>query len=401
MLRIGFITGPNPIPRFAPGPMQPIYLDHAATTPLRAEVLDAMIPVLQQRFGNPSSIHAFGRAARATLDDARARLAAVLGAEHGEIVFTRGGTEADNLAVLGRSLASAGAVVCSATEHRAVLAAAERAAEGGTPLHRIGVDAQGRVDPAALDALLPLRPSIVSVMWANNEVGTVQPIAALADRCRAAGVVFHSDAVQALGKLDVRVDRTPVDLLSVTAHKIGGPRGVGALFVRRGTTLIPLLSGGGQERGLRPGTEDVAGAVGLALAAELAVQERTAQMQRLGALRDRLEHALRAAVPDLVVNGVAAERLPTLSNVSVPGADSELLLPALDVAGLAVSSGSACSSGATRPSHVLTSMGLPAELAGPSIRFALGRDTTEAEVDVAISVFPEVVERVRSMVATF
>ena len=357
-----------------------------------------MLPFLEEQFGNPSSIHRWGRAARAVLEDARARLGAVIGASPAEVVFTRGGTEADNLAVLGRSRAARGqGVVCSAIEHRAVLAAAQAAEAEGAKLSLLPVDGAGRVHGDALTDALEARPAVVSVMWANNETGTIQPIADLAEGCRAAGTIMHTDAVQALGKLRVRVDEVPVDLLTVSAHKLGGPKGVGALFVRRGTELVPLVYGGGQERGIRPGTEDVAGAVGLAIAAELAEAERSAEMDRLGALRNRLEAELYRAVPELVVHGGAADRLPTVLNVSIPGADPEVLLPALDAQGIAVSSGSACSSGAVRPSHVLEAMGVRAEVAGPSVRMSLGRTTTADEIDYVLQEFPTVVERLRAL----
>ena len=237
--------------------------------------------------------------------------------------------------------------------------------------------------------------ALVSVMWANNEVGAVQPVERIAAMCAEAGVPFHSDAVQALGKLPVRVDAVAADLLAFSAHKLGGPRGAGVLFARRGTRLHPLLHGGGQERGLRPGTEDVAAATAFAVAAERAEAERAEVMARIAALRDRLEAGLRERVPGLIVNAAGAPRLPTISNVSVPGADPEMLLPALDMEGVAASSGSACNSGAVSASHVLTAMGLPAELAGPSVRFSLGRDTTDEDIDRALEVFPAVVARVR------
>ena len=375
----------------------PVYLDHAASAPPRPEVREAMLPYLGERFGNPSSIHAFGRALRAALEDARARLAAVLGASPGEIAFTHAGTEADNLAVIGRARAERGAAVaCSAVEHKAVLYAAKAAAAEGAPLRIIPVDGDGVVRLDALREALIERPAIVSVMWTNNEVGVLQPVDEVARLCAEAGAVFHSDAVQALGKVPVRVDRVPVGLLSFSAHKLGGPKGIGALYVRRGTRLEPLLHGGGQERGLRPGTEDVAAAVGFAVAAEVAEAEREREMARLGALRDRLEAGLRERIPELVVNGAGAPRLATISNVSVPGADPEALLMSLDLEGIAASSGSACSSGAVEPSHVLTAMGIAPEAAGPSVRFSLGRTTTEADIARVLEVFPAIVERVRA-----
>jgi cysteine desulfurase len=379
---------------------EPIYLDHGATTPVRAEVRDAMLPWLGECWGNASSVHRWGRQARAALEDARARLAAVIGARPSEIYFTRGGTEADNLAVLGCGRAAPGATIaCSAFEHRAVLSTAQAAERQGARLLLIPVTSDGLVETETLDGIVAERPCLVSVMWANNEVGTVQPIQAIAEKCRAAGVVFHTDAIQALGKLRVRVDETPVDVLSLSAHKLYGPKGVGAVYVRRGTAVEPLIHGGGQERGMRPGTEDVAGAVAFAVAAELAESEREAEMPRVGALRDRLEAGLRERVPGLVVNGVGAPRLPTVSNVSVPGADAEMLLMALDTAGIAVSSGSACSSGVVKASHVLTAMGLPPELAVPSVRFSLGRSTTAAQIEEVIRRVPAVFERLRPALA--
>lgn len=378
--------------------MNPIYLDHAATTPVREEVRDAMLPLLTERFGNPSSVHSWGREARAALEGARARLAAAIGAQPGEIVFTRGGTEADNLAVLGRSRREREApIVCSAIEHRAVLSSAAAAEAEGATLRLLPVTPAGVVDLEALEPLLAGNPSVVSAMWVNNEIGTVQPVREIAAACEKRGVAFHSDAIQALGKVPVRVDETPISLLSMSAHKIYGPKGTGALFVRKGTELAPLIHGGGQERKVRPGTEDVAGAVGFALAADLAVSEMEREALRLRTLRDRLEGALREGVPGLVVNGGDAERSPSILNVSVPGANSETLLLSMDMEGLAVSSGSACSSGAVRPSHVLTAMGLPEEVAGPSVRFSLGRGTTDAAIDRVISVFPRLMERLRAL----
>jgi cysteine desulfurase len=377
--------------------MKPIYLDYSATTPVRREVLDAMLPLYEEQFGNASSIHRWGREARAVLEQARARLAAVLGAAPSEIVFTRGGTEADNLAILGRARHLRGApVVCSAIEHKAVLASAEAARAEGNPLHLLPVSSGGIVDADALQPLLAASPSVVSVMWVNNEVGTVQPVQRLAEECAAAGVAFHTDAIQAFGKLSVRVDGIPAALVSVSAHKIGGPKGTGALFIRRGTKVEPLIHGGSHERGMRAGTEDVAGAVGLAVAAELASQEREVEMARLGALRDRLEAALREQVPELVVNGAGEARVPIILNVSVPGVNADALIPTLDLEGFAVSSGSACSSGAVTPSHVLTAMGVSDELAGPSVRFSLGHQTTSAEIERVIAVFPSLMARLRS-----
>jgi cysteine desulfurase len=378
--------------------VESIYLDYGATTPVRPEVREAMLPFLGGTFGNPSSIHRWGRDAKMKLEEARARIAGLIGAHPTEIVFTRGGTEADNLAILGRARKKRqGAVICSAIEHRAVLRAAQAAESEGSPLRLIPVDGDGVIHLNALDDALDGSVAVVSVMWANNEVGSVQPIAAVAERCAAAGAVFHTDAIQAFGKLEVRVDDLPIKLLSLSAHKIGGPKGVGALYIRKGVHVEPLIFGGGHERGIRAGTEDVAGAVGFSIAAELAVRDREVEMERLRGLRDRFEEALRARVPGLVVNAANAERLPTVLNVSVPGANSEMLLVMLDLEGIGASSGSACSSGGVTPSHVLTTMGLPADIASPSVRFSLGRETTAREIERVAELFPPLMERLRSM----
>jgi cysteine desulfurase len=378
--------------------MESIYLDYAATTPVRPEVREAMLPFLGATFGNPSSVHRWGREAKVKLEEARARIASLIGAHPTEIVFTRGGTEADNLAILGRSRKIPGsAVVCSSIEHRAVLMAARAAENEGSPLHLLPVDSDGVVAVDSLNGVLEPKPAVVSVMWANNEIGTIQPIHILSEKCAAAGVVFHSDAIQAFGKLPVDVRETPIKMLSLSAHKIGGPKGVGALYIRKGVHLQPLIFGGGHERGLRAGTEDVAGAVGFSVAADLALRDREEEMDRVRSLRDRLQTALTERVPDLIVNGGGAERLPTVLNVSVPGANTEVLLVMLDLEGIGASSGSACSSGGVTPSHVLTTMGLSADQAGPSVRLSLGRETTAKEIDAVIEKFPPLMERLRAM----
>jgi cysteine desulfurase len=378
-----------------------VYLDHAATTSLRPEVLDAMAPYFGERFGNPSSQHRWGRQARNALEQARERVAAALGAKRREIVFTGGGTEADNLAVLGRWRSECrapsqrgGAIVCSAIEHKAVGAAAQCAADEGAELIVLGVDDDGRVDLGAVDEALRVRPCVVSVMWANNEVGTIEPVGDIADRCNRAGIVFHTDAVQAFAKVRVRVDETLCGLLSLSAHKIGGPKGIGALYIREGVSVLPLVHGGGQERELRPGTENVAAAVGFAMAVELAAAEQQHEAERLLTLRQRLEQGLRAAVPELIVNGPAEGRLPNIVNVTVPGADQEGLLIGLDLEGVAASGASACQSGTIKPSHVLTAMGRIAP-GDAAVRLSLGHTTTADEVDFAISAFARVVEQLR------
>lgn len=380
----------------------PIYLDHAATTPVRPEVREAMAPYLSDVFGNASSVHRFGRAARAALESARERIAAVLGASPGEIYFVRGGTEGNNLALLGRARVAERAgrrpvVAYSAVEHKSVVGAAKEVAAGGGEAVEVAVTSSGLVDAESLDAALARRPEVLSVMWVNNEVGVIQDVAAVGARCRDAGVVFHTDGVQALGKVPVRLDAVPVDLATFTGHKIYGPKGLGVLFVRDGVALRPLLHGGGQERGLRPGTEDVALAAGLAEAIALAVQEQEAEAARLVALRRRLEARLRNAMPDVIIFGDGAPRAPHIVNAGVPGVDLEVLLAGLDLEGIAVSSGSACQSGAVEPSHVLRAMlGENAEVPA-SVRFSLGRSTTEEEIDAAVSAMVRVVERLRAL----
>jgi cysteine desulfurase len=371
-----------------------IYLDHAATSPVRPEARDAMAPFLADRFGNPSSTHALGRAARIALEEARERVAGALGAEPSEIVFTGGGTEADNLAVLGRWRAHGGGVAVSAVEHSAVRRSAARAASEGAPLTTLAVDESGRLDSGALEEAIREPLAVVSVMWANNEIGTIQPVHRVAELCRERETVFHTDAVQAVGHLPVSVRDVPCDLLSLSAHKFGGPRGVGVLFVRSGTALEPLVYGGGQERGLRPGTSDVAGAVGLAAALERTVANRAAEAERLGRFRAELETRITTAIEGTTVNGAGAERLPHLLSVALEGVESDVVLPALDLAGVAVSAGSACHSGARSPSHVLLAMGRTPDAV---IRLSMGWSTTAQEVERAGELFVEVVERSRAV----
>jgi cysteine desulfurase len=375
--------------------VEPIYLDHAATTPVRDEVREAMQPFWSERYGNPSSAHRWGREARAALEDARERIAAVLGARRHEIVITGCGTESDNIAVLGgwrrAGRRDASVVCCSAIEHKAVLLAAKARHADGAPLTLLGVDADGRVDPGLVDEAIASNPAIISVMWGNNEVGTIEPIAEIGRRCRDAGVPFHTDAVQAFGKVRVRVDETPCDLLALSAHKFGGPKGTGILYVRDGVEIAPLEYGGGQERRLRPGTENVAAAVGMAVAAEMAAAEQEHEAVRLAGLRDALERAILDAVPDASVNG-GARRLPHILNVSIPRIDQESLLVALDIEGIAVSVASACQSGAAEPSHVLAAMGRVLE-DGATIRISLGWTTRAQDIDRAADVIPSVAAR--------
>lgn len=384
-------------------PPLPVYLDHAATTPVRPEVLEAMLPYFRSTsFGNPSSAHRFGRAARAGLEQARRDLAAAIGAEPTQVVFTSGGTEADNLAVLGAALAARHRgrpmrVAVSAIEHKAVLAAAHRVAELGGEEVSIPVGSDGLIDLDALDRVLAGSPALVSVMWVNNETGVCQPIEDVAARCHRAGVMLHTDAVQAFGKVPLSITALPCTLLTISGHKVGAPKGIGALIVRDRTAVEALIHGGGQQFGLRPGTENVAGAVGFGRAAALAAQEQPGEAERLRVLRDGLLARLQALVPDLVVHGAESPRAPHIANIGIPGTDSEALLMHLDLAGVAVSTGSACSTGAVEPSHVLSAMGVPRALALGSIRLSLGHETAPADLDRMTEVFPEIVHRVRKL----
>jgi len=390
---------------------QQIYLDHAATTPVRREVLAAMLPFLgDEMFGNPSSSHRIGRAARSALEAARERVASAVGAKAREVLFTSGGTEADNLAILGlAAVAGAGGhgwdrvhLVSSPTEHKAVLGALHEAERRGARVTFLPVGREGVVDLAALDEALAgtlpgARPTLVSVMWVNNEVGTVQPIAAVAARCRAAHVPLHVDGVQALGKVPVDLRAVPCDFLALTAHKVGGPKGVGALVVRGELGPHPQIHGGSQQRGVRPGTENVAGIVGFGAAAELAASEQPASAAKLTALRDALAQALVAAVPDAVIHGQGAERSPAILSISAPGTDSEAMLMHLDLAGVAAASGSACTTGSVRPSHVLEAMGVPRELAVAAVRFSFGALSRPEQVSLVAETYAKVVARARGL----
>jgi len=379
----------------------PVYLDHSATTPVRAEVFAAMEPFYGPKFGNPSSMHRWGREARAALDEARERLAAALGAHPDEIVFTSGGTEADNLAILGvwRLLREKGkrAVVTTPIEHKAILAATHQAGHEGAEERMLAVDGAGLVRDESFDALVREDAAVCSVMWVNNEIGTVQPIAQMAEKARAHGVIFHTDAVQAFGHVPVSAKTAAFDILSVSGHKIGAPKGIGAIYIRRGTFVEPMQFGGSQNRGVRPGTENVAAAVGLARAAELAVEELDTEMPKLERMRDYLQKELETRIPDAVVNGAGAPRAPHILNISVPRTDSESMLMALDMAGVACSSGSACQSGTVDPSHVLEAIGVPRELAIAAVRMSLGSLTTDACIERVVQLFPALISKARRL----
>ena len=380
-----------------------VYLDHAATTPVRPEVLDAMLPFLTEAaFGNPSSAHRFGRAARAGMEQAKRQIANAVGAEPNQVVFTSGGTEADNLAIIGSALAARDhgrpmLVAVSATEHKAVLAAAHAVQHLGGEEVILPVNRQGILELEELEKVLARSPAAVSVMWVNNETGTIQPVQAIAARCREAGCSFHTDAVQAFGKLPVSVTDLPCTLITISGHKIGAPKGIGALIVRDRKAVEAIIHGGGQQFGIRPGTENVAGAVALGRAAELATVELEAQASRMRKMRDDLAARLRESVNDIMINCEHGDRAPHILSLIVPGTDSEALLMHFDLAGIAVSGGSACSTGAVEPSHVLTAMGIPRELALGAMRFSLGHETTPDDIDRAAEVFPAVVNKVRKL----
>jgi cysteine desulfurase len=377
-----------------------VYLDHAATTPLRSEVLDAMLPYLTEHFGNPSSIHGTGRRARLGLDEARETVGRVLGAKPREIVFTGGGTEADNLAVKGAAWASSARgreIVTSSVEHKAVMHACSVLERYGFRVTYLPVDRYGRVDPAEVAAAIGEHTTLVSVMYANNEVGTVQPIAEIGAICRQRRVLFHVDAVQAAGFLPLDVHALQVDLLSLGAHKLYGPKGVGALFVRQGTPLLSQLSGGSQERQRRAGTENVAGIVGFARALELAQGDpaaRAAESARLAELRDELIAAL-TALPGVTLTGHPDQRLPNNASFVVEGVEGGDLVAALDLEGIATSTGSACTTGSAEPSHVLLAMGIAPELAHGSLRLTTGMGTTGEDVRRTIEAMRVVLERMR------
>lgn len=376
--------------------MDRIYLDHNASTPVDPRVLEAMLPVLQEGFGNPSSLHWFGQRARAALDEARGQAARLVGATPSEIVFTGSGTEADNIALRGAALAAREPrrkVLYSAVEHHAVMNTAKALAEEGFPVAAVRVGSDGMVDLDDLESKLDDQTLIVAVMRANNETGVIQPVEEVSRLARAKGALVLCDAVQAAGKIPVDVGGLDVDLLTLSAHKFYGPKGAGVLYVKRGTKLRAILRGGSQERNRRAGTENVAGLVGLGRAAAIAQEELQQEPGRLAALRDQLESRL-LAIPGARRNG-EGPRVPNTSNVSFEGIEAESLLMALDLAGIAVSTGAACAAGAVEPSHVLRGMGLPMERVQGSIRLSLGRSTTAAVVDRATGAIFEAVQKQR------
>ena len=377
--------------------MQEIYLDHSATTPIRPEVLEAMLPFLREHHGNAGSLHRFGRDCRRAVETAREQVAALINAEPREILFTSGGTESDNLAIRGIVEATdrkAIRLVTTAVEHHAVLHVCESLARANrVDLQVAGVDQEGLVDPDAVEALLGDETVLVSVMHANNETGVVQPLERIGALCRERGIPFHSDTVQSAGKLPLDVRKLPLDLAAISGHKLYGPKGIGALFVRSGTGIEPQAVGGAQERGRRAGTENVAGIVGLGRACELLSGELQSTSKQMEVLRDRLQEGALATVPGAGINGSTAHRLPNSLNMAFNDLDGERMMFALDQEGIAVSTGSACTAGSLDPSHVLLAMGQSHEHASSAIRFSLGRDNTEEEIDRVISLLPGLVEQ--------
>jgi cysteine desulfurase len=378
-----------------------IYFDHNATTPPAPGVIDLVIKTMVEQFGNPSSVHHYGQQAKGVLDDARSAVAALINAEPSEVVFTGSGTEADNFALRGvaEALEPTGRrhLVASAIEHEAVLVTLKALARRGWRTTLVPVDASGIVDPGALEAALADDTALVSVMHANNEIGTIQPIAALARIAHARGALFHTDAVQSVAKIPVDCRALGVDLLSLSAHKFNGPKGAGALWIKRGTRITALLTGGKHERTRRAGTENVPGIAGFGAAATLAASKLPAESARLRALRDRLETSVLEAVPGTAINGARDPRVPNTTNISFEHVEAESLLIALDLEGIAVSTGSACSSGTLEPSHVLRAMGLSSHRTQNSIRISLGAGNTDAQVDYFLEKLPRVVEKLRSL----
>ena len=378
-----------------------IYFDHNATTPVDPAVVQTVARTLADDFGNASSVHHFGQRAKGVLDDARSAVAALVGGEPSEIVFTSGGTESDNFALRGVSeaLEPTGRrhLIASSIEHEAILTTLKALARRGWRVTLLPVGASGIVDPAALSGALADDTALVSVMHANNEIGTVQPIEELARIAHARGAVFHTDAVQSVGKIPVDVRALGVDLLSLSAHKFNGPKGAGALWIKRGTRVTATMTGGKHERSRRAGTENVPGIAGLGHAARLAVAKLSAEAARLSALRNGLEEAILARVPGTAINGAREPRVPNTTNISFEAVEAESLLIALDLEGVAVSTGSACSSGTLEPSHVLRAMGLPSPRTQNSIRLSLGTGNTLAEVDFVVAKLPALVEKLRSL----
>ncbi|MGQ9604256.1 MAG: cysteine desulfurase NifS [bacterium] len=377
-----------------------IYFDHSATTPVDERVLDAMMPYLRDRFGNPSSVYRAGQEVRKAVEEAREKVANLIGAKPKEIIFTGGGTEADNIAVKGIAFSKGeGHIITSAIEHPAVLKVVQWLEKHGFEATYVGVGSDCIVDPDDVRKAIRKNTILISVMHANNETGAIQPIEEIAKIAHDNGIVFHTDAVQTAGKIQIDVVKMGIDLLSLSGHKIYAPKGVGALYVRKGIKIETLLHGGHQEWGKRGGTENVAGIIGLGKATEIAQQEMADEGEKLRVLRDKIENGVRERISDIVFNGHRIKRLPSISNFCVKYVEGEAMLLTLDFHGIAASSGSACTSGSLEPSHVLLAMGIPAEIAHGSLRLSLGRGNTEQDVDRFLEVLPPIVERLREMSA--
>jgi cysteine desulfurase len=377
-----------------------VYLDHSATTPVRAEVLAVMMPYFSSAFVNASSVHRWGREARLGVDLGREKVAHLIGADAREILFTSGGTEADNLALRGIAHAyrsKGNHIVTSKIEHHAILHTCEALEKEGFEITYVGCDQYGMIDPEEVKAAIGPKTILLSIMHGQNEVGTIEPVVEIGKIAKENGVLFHTDAVQSAGKVPLNVDDLNVDLLTLSSHKIYGPKGVGAVYLRKGTRLAPVSTGGAHERGLRAGTENVAGIVGFGEACYLASKELPLESARLTALRDRMIKGILEGVPDSILNGHPTVRLPNNVNISVKYVEGESMLLNLDLLGIGASSGSACTSGSLEPSHVLLAMGLPHEIAHGSLRMTLGRSTTEADVDYVVKALPPIVARLREM----
>jgi len=384
--------------------MKRIYLDHNATTPLHPEILETILPYYKEAFGNPSTIYSFGQETRKATDEAREKVANLIGASPEEIIFTSGGTEADNVALKGVAAAlerKGKHIIASSIEHHAVLSTLKYLEKRGCKVSFLPVDEHGWLDPRKIEEAITSQTVLISVMHGNNEVGTIEPISEIGEIAQKSGIYLHTDAVQTIGKIKVNVDDLKVDLLSLSAHKFYGPKGVGALYVRKGTRIHPLIHGGYQERRRRAGTENVAGIVGLGKAAEIASKEMVQQSRRESNLRDKLEKMIKENINHCRLNGHPTRRLPNTLNVSFEFIEGESLILYLDLKGIAASTGSACTSGSLEPSHVLMAMGVPPEIAQGSIRFSLGRDNQKEDIDYTVEKLVEIVARLREMSPLF
>jgi cysteine desulfurase len=377
-----------------------VYLDHNATTPVHPEVLDSMLPYYKDKFGNASSIHGFGREVKVALEESREKVAELINSSPNEIYFTSGGTESDNLAIKGTAFADRKKgrhIITSKIEHHAILESCKFLEKEGFEVTHLPVDKPGFVNPDDLKKTLRKDTILVSIMYANNEVGTIEPIEELAKITNEKGVYFHTDAVQAMGKIPVDVQKLNVDMLSISGHKIYGPKGVGAIYIRKGTRLIPWSHGGSHERSRRAGTENIPGIVGLAKAVEIAHREIEEQSRHLGNLTETFYRKLTQAIPDVFLNGHLEKRIPNTLSLSFKAVEGESIILSLDLKGVAVSTGSACASGSLEPSHVLSAMGIAPEIAQSAIRFSFGRDNTMEDVDYVVEILPEIVSRLRAM----